>query len=416
MSTTENADSKLVDISQEQNKNKCNCNSGAGMGFTFLHSADWHIGKPYGSFDDEQAAVLRQARMEMVTTLAGVAAQHDIEHVLVAGDVFDGPGLATSVVRALLARLGQFDRVTWHLLPGNHDPASSRGIWERARQLGIPSNVIVHLVGEPFEIVPGVMLMPAPLLAKKTDVDPTTWMDNAGTPAGAIRIGLAHGGVIGFDTNEESGGGGGLIAPTRATDAGLNYLALGDWHGVKQVNNRCWYSGTPEPDKFPRNEPGNALVVNIAGPNAEPVVTSVVTRKFTWQTDTVSVSLAADLDVVEDDIRKLGAGAQQHLRELKLEGEVTLSERTAIEDRLEQLAAEVFLLEARLDGLSVVATNTDLESLGDGELRTVAERLQARADDAANPEAGIAMLALQKLFAASRSAVRSASSSDGGAV
>ena len=26
----------------------------------------------------------------------------------------------------------------------------------------------------------------------------------------------------------------------------LDYVALGDWHGLKQVNARSWYSGTPE--------------------------------------------------------------------------------------------------------------------------------------------------------------------------
>ncbi len=40
-------------------------------------------------------------------------------------------------------------------------------------------------------------------------------------------------------------------------------MALGDWHGRKQIGPRTWYSGTPEPDAFQDNDPGHALIVAL---------------------------------------------------------------------------------------------------------------------------------------------------------
>ena len=58
----------------------------------------------------------------------------------------------------------------------------------------------------------------------------------------------------------------------RAATARLDYLALGDWHGTRRIDARTWYSGTPEPDRFKANEPGNVLQVDIARAGAEPIV------------------------------------------------------------------------------------------------------------------------------------------------
>ena len=102
-------------------------------------------------------------------------------------------------------------------------------------------------------------------------------MDGAATPEGALRIGLAHGAIQSFS---EDGGGLDIIAPDRAIRAGLDYLALGDWHGTRQVDARCWYAGTPETDRFKANDSGQALLVELDAAGALPRVTPVVTGRF----------------------------------------------------------------------------------------------------------------------------------------
>ena len=69
-------------------------------------------------------------------------------------------------------------------------------------------------------------------------------MDEAATPEGSRRIGLAHGSIADFGETAATPN---LIAPDRAKKAGLVYLALGDWHGTKTIGANTWYAGTPEP-------------------------------------------------------------------------------------------------------------------------------------------------------------------------
>ena len=231
------------------------------MTFTFLHTADWQIGKRFGSFPGDKPAVLRDQRLQAVDRLARAAIGSGCAAVLVAGDVFDAETVPGALSGQLLARLKAYPALTWHLLPGNHDPGRAGGVWSSLVG-ALPANVRVHLEAKPAELAAGVVLLPAPLMSKRTSGDPTAWMDSAPTPAGALRIGLAHGSVQGFGS---AGDANVPIDPARVKSAGLSYLALGDWHGTTRISDRAWYSGTPEPDGFRDNDPGNALIVRLDG-------------------------------------------------------------------------------------------------------------------------------------------------------
>src|SRR5262249_30094797 len=111
---------------------------------------------------------------------------------------------------------------------------------------------------------------------------------------GAIRIGMAHGGGIGFGETEEEAATN-LLDAARAEKAELDYFALGDWHGLKRVNDRTWYSGTPEPDRFRNNEPGFVLVVDVEAPRKAPVVTPHRIGRTRWIETKVSAHSAADV-------------------------------------------------------------------------------------------------------------------------
>ena len=58
--------------------------------------------------------------------------------VLVAGDVFDSETVSDALIGTLLARLKAHPKLTWHLLPGNHDPARAGGVWEAIVGAGLP--------------------------------------------------------------------------------------------------------------------------------------------------------------------------------------------------------------------------------------------------------------------------------------
>ncbi len=100
--------------------------------------------------------------------------------MLVAGDVFDAETVPGALSGQLLARLKAYPALTWHLLPGNHDPGRAGGVWSSLVG-GLPANVRVHLEAKPVELAAGVVLLPAPLMSKRTSGDPTAWMDGAPT-------------------------------------------------------------------------------------------------------------------------------------------------------------------------------------------------------------------------------------------
>jgi DNA repair exonuclease SbcCD nuclease subunit len=367
------------------------------MAFTFVHTADWQIGKRFGGFTPEQAPQLRAQRLDAVDRVGAAGMAAGAAAVLVAGDVFDSETVPEALVETLLSRLRAYPKLAWHLLPGNHDPARSGGVWETAAALGLPANVRVHLSPAMTEIAPGVMLLPAPLASKSTARDPTAWMDGAGSPAGAVRIGLAHGSVQGFGSNGEANV---PIDPARVKSAGLAYMALGDWHGTMRISDRVWYSGTPEPDGFRDNEPGHALVVRVNG-TGTPAVERIATAHFTWMQGRLGLESADGLREIEAEVDALGAAAARRLIALKLEGAVALQHYAEIEQRLARLGPRLFHLEYDVSALTTFAADTDLEAMGSAVLGTVARRLKARAEGGGD-DAAVAARALRKLFALSR--------------
>ncbi len=365
------------------------------MAFTFVHTADWQVGKVFGRFDAEKAAVLRHARLEVVARIADLARAQGAAHVLVAGDVFDGETLPRTLVMQALQVLAAQSGITWHLLPGNHDPARPGGVWETVAAAGVPGNVRLHVRPEPQEIASGVHLLPAPLTAKATSNDPTAWMRAAPTPPHALRLGLAHGSVQGFGGEGDAAV---YIDPAVTRTADLDYLALGDWHGMKRIAERIWYSGTPEPDGFGQSDSGNALVVRIDGASID--VTAHATAKFSWLERRIDASRANALASIEAELSALGSRSLAHLLMLRLDGFLTISEADALEGGIDHLRARLFDLAVDRRGMSLSAGTSDVDGISDPGLRSVAARLQVMAETP-NEDGRIALLALRRLKALS---------------
>lgn len=51
--------------------------------------ADWQIGKQFGSFEPDDAALLAKARTDGIRAIAELAKAEQVDAVLVPGDVFD---------------------------------------------------------------------------------------------------------------------------------------------------------------------------------------------------------------------------------------------------------------------------------------------------------------------------------------
>jgi hypothetical protein len=229
-------------------------------------------------------------------------------------------------------------------------------------------------------------------------------MDEAATPDGAPRLGLAHGPIRDFS---EDGSGQGIIAPDRARRAGLDYLALGDWHGRIAVDPRSWYSGTPEPDSFKHQAPGSALLVTLSSAGARPIVEPLATGAFDWRT--VEIELLAE----EDAEQALSAhlpppGARrQTLLHLSVSGRARLSARAALEAAIAAAAPDFAAMTSSFDALLNLCDEDDLDRVDkSGALRRAAETLLAEGDDArrSDGERAVARDALVRLVAYARAA------------
>ncbi|MGQ9425236.1 metallophosphoesterase family protein [Gilvimarinus sp. F26214L] len=338
-----------------------------------LHTADWQIGRAYNRLDVEDAAALAEARFTAVERLAELARDQGCDLVVVAGDVFDAQTVSDRTIRRTFNALEAFSG-PWVLLPGNHDAALAESVWTRARRLkAVPDNV--HLALEPGVLeLPeqGVAVLAAPLTQRHTYDDLTAAFDQWETSPGLLRIGLAHGCVQGILAEEIDSAN--PIAQDRAERGRLDYLALGDWHGVKKIDGRTWYSGTPEPERFRNNDAGYALVVDFEQPGAEPVVTPHRTGQHEWQLLHESLTVESDLDAF---VEALAGITPNSVLDIRLVGEVTLAGEQRLLQALAEAEARHRSLRCDRSGLRLQPTEADIAALrADGYLGEVIQELR----------------------------------------
>ena len=371
----------------------------------FLHTSDWQLGKPFGRVPSDARVALQEARLDAIDRLAEAARKHGADLILVAGDVFDSSEPGDRVYRQALSRMRAAADLRWVLLPGNHDPARADGLWSRLRAEA-PANVMAAVEPVVLDLGEGLHILPAPLAFKRTVEDPTAWFDRAETPSGARRVGLAHGSVQDFSSGKEATN---QIAPDRAKRSGLDYLALGDWHGRRQIDARTAYSGTPEPDDFGRETSGEALVVTLGAPGEAPTLTAVRTADHHWLQETWTLSAAGDVEFRLEAV-KTAHDLKRLVARIALSGVLTLGERVAARERLGGgLAHEVRWLDLREQDLFARPTDDDLTDIDvNGVLRNAAECLRAMAAEP-GPEGRRAAAALERLYVEHQRAVRAGS-------
>lgn len=361
---------------------------------SFLHSSDLHLGRAFGGYPEGIRNRLREARHGAISRLAAAARAGGANLVLLAGDTFDAETPAPETLRQALRAMGEEIDLTWVLLPGNHDSLAASELWRRIA-LDAPPNLRAITSAEPFELAKGHWLLPAPCTQRRPGRDLTEAL-SAPTPDGARRIGLAHGAITDFSGEEGTLG---IIPPDRAARSGLDYLALGDWHGQMSVGAATWYSGTPEPDGFKHDVPGSALLVNLGG--GPPQVVPVEVGSFRWKR--ASLDLLPGDDAAARLVSALpSTKARDHLVRVTMTGRLPLAARAALEAELDSRAPDFGWFSADLSGLAVEAIPEDLDQIDRaGALRQAAEALMAEAEDATLPQSdrNTASAALSMLYA-----------------
>ena len=207
----------------------------------FLHAADFHLDSAFGALPARQAAERRRESRELLFRLADYVNSHQIDLVLLAGDLFDSASPFRETGEQLSAALGRMEARVF-IAPGNHDWYGPGSPWDRQDW---PENVCIFresrlTAAEVPEL--GLTVHGAAFTAPE---QPESLLAGFTAPAdGKLHFGLLHG---------ELDGAGERYDPLRreeAADSGLDYLALGHVHKrtepLRLGRTVCAWPGCPE--------------------------------------------------------------------------------------------------------------------------------------------------------------------------
>ncbi|WP_326734852.1 exonuclease SbcCD subunit D [Streptomyces sp. NBC_01022] len=229
-----------------------------------LHTSDWHLGRSF------HRVSLHEAQAAYLDHLVATVQEHEVDVVLVAGDVYDRavpPLSAVELFDDALHRLAAAG-VPTVMISGNHDSARRLGVGA-----GLMGRAGIHLRTDPAHCATPVVIPDThgdvafyglpylePALVKDVfkaeraghEAVLTAAMDRvradlAERPDATRSVVLAHAFVAGgepSDSERDITVGGVAAVPAGVFD-GVDYVALGHLHGCQTVAERVRYSGSP---------------------------------------------------------------------------------------------------------------------------------------------------------------------------
>jgi DNA repair exonuclease SbcCD nuclease subunit len=186
-----------------------------------IHAADFHLDSAFSALTARQAASRRRECRETVLRLAEYVNSHNIDLVLLAGDLFDSGSAFRETGEQLAAALGQM-RARVFIAPGNHDWYGPGSPW---MTVAWPENV--HLFRESAMTAVELPEWNAVVHgAAFTAPEQTTGLLTGFTaPAdGRLHLGVLHGELDAAESRYDP------IRREEITASGLAYLALGHIH------------------------------------------------------------------------------------------------------------------------------------------------------------------------------------------
>lgn len=257
-----------------------------------LHTADWHLGQTFYEYDR------REEHLYFLEWLKQQIEQHEIDVLLIAGDVFDGPNPSAESQRMYYRFLREVTAGNPSLqiiiIAGNHDSAARleapnplledmnitvRGMVRRDAEGGIDlQHLIVPLYAGKEA---AAYCLAVPYLRQGDYPSAETYskgvrllyeqLFNQVKELGKPVIAMGHLQAIGSEISEDDRsertviGGLECVSP-EAFDEAITYTALGHLHRSQRVSHRenVRYSGTPMPMSFAeRNHTSGVVMVTI---------------------------------------------------------------------------------------------------------------------------------------------------------
>ena len=356
------------------------------MALTILHTADWHLGRRFSWLPSDQESRLTRARLDVVTRILDLAEQRNVDAVLVAGDIFDGPAPEEQWWKGLQNELRkrQWTRPVV-LLPGNHDPLMPRSVFGTDHPFRGDLPKYVHVVDrDDFSLPIGdnAVILATPCRSHSGQSGLVSSIPQR--PAGdeKFRIGLIHGQTFdlpGFQTNFP-------IESGAAEARGLDYLAIGDTHAFRDVEPNARvptvYPGAPEAMTFGEVDTGNVALVFFPRDRRRRALVQAE-RVGTWKWREMVCQSMSELRALSKD-----TGLRQTVLRLNVNMTVPLDEYDEAGRLLEELRGSlaanprVGVLSDDISGLRL-RVDADMKFPVDlpPVLKAAVERLKARAAD-----------------------------------
>ncbi len=299
-----------------------------------LHTADWHLGKRFPGFEPEDGRKLAIARFQAVENVFALAERYNVDAVLCAGDLFDRPRPDADEWRALARILETRGRSTRpvFLLPGNHDPLTEDSVYAAHHPFRAALPPFVTVVDRDdfeAELKGGAVLLSTPCRSHADSRDLALGLPARAPGDARLRIGLVHGQTFDMEEHQTNF----PIHRNAAVERGLDYLAIGDTHGYRDVEPAApvptVYPGAPEPTSFGERLSGYAALVLLYRPGRKAHVEPL--RVGTWSWEEVVATRPADVAALRD------ANRQSSVVRLILDMAVTIPEAHRLEELLKEL-------------------------------------------------------------------------------
>lgn len=218
--------------------------------------------------DPEDARKLGRARLQVIDAILGIADQYNVAAVLGAGDLFDTATPDAAWWKGLVEIFSR--KRTWSrpviLLPGNHDPLTPDSVYSPGHPFRQALPKWVHVVDRDrfeLELSPEAVLYASPCRSTAGADDLAMSLPERAAGDTRVRIGLVHGTTFDVPGHQAN-----FPISREATRArGLDYLAVGDTHGFREIPEGALapivYPSAPEPTSFSERDAGYVAVVSF---------------------------------------------------------------------------------------------------------------------------------------------------------
>jgi len=259
------------------------------MDFSFIHAADLHLGSPFAglaSKDPVLASRLASASREAMEELVLNAIEHQVQFVIIAGDLYDQDWKDTSIGHFFNRQMARLERagIPVYLLRGNHD---ADNVIVRASKMTLPANVKVFssLKVDRFELPDLRVVLHGRSFAERATTENLASTYPVAEP-GLFNIGVLHTSLDGRENHAN-------YAPCTVNDLaqrGYQYWALGHVHGFEEIARDPYivYSGNLQGRNVRECGAKGAVLVRVEGGDVAEVERLILDR-IRWE------SLTADL-------------------------------------------------------------------------------------------------------------------------